>query len=169
MITNKERMDIINDMVILWDSREQKNKHIIDYLDKYKIKNKRKKLDVGDYTFILPNYPELKLDNKFIVERKGSLDELSGNFTQGRQRFAREFERMKKGQKIHLVLEGFTWQKLINGSYRSGFNPNAYKASLIAWCIKYDFKYHPVIKRDSGEIIYEILKKELEHELNNLK
>ena len=158
-------MDIIQDMVIIVDSRENKWQHIQEYFDVKKIKYRVEKLDVGDYTFELPNYSELELDNLFLIERKGSLDELSGNFTKGRLRFQREFERMTEGQKIHLVLENFTWRKLLNGSYRSKFSSNAYKSSIIAWSIKYDYKVWNVVKEDSGEIIYEILKKELEHVL----
>lgn len=168
-MTNKEKIDIINDMTIIVDSRENKWHHIRDYFDNKGIKYRVEKLNVGDYTFELKNYPHLKLDNKFLVERKGSLDELAGNFTSGRDRFAREFERLEDDQKIHLVLENFTWTKCLNGSYRSGFLPQSYKGSLIAWSIKYDFKYHPVTKRDTGELIYEILEKELRYYLDNLK
>lgn len=167
-ITNKEKMDIIADMVIITDSREQKWQHIQQYFDENNIKYRVDKLDVGDYTFELPNYPELDLDRRFLVERKFSLDELAGNFTSGRERFAREFERMEEGQKIHLVLENFTWRKLLNKSYRSGFLPKSYMASIIAWSIKYDFPTWNVVTKDSGILIYEILKKELEHELNKL-
>lgn len=157
---------VIKDMIIIVDTREQKYSHVTDYFDSIGVEWTRQKLDVGDYTFYLPNYPELDLDNKFIIELKGSLDELAGNFTSGRGRFARQFERMYFDQKIHLVLEDFTWRKCLNGSYRSNFHPNAYKASLISWSIKYDFKVWNVVKRDSGEIIYEILKKELENNLD---
>lgn len=168
-ITNKERVDIIQDMIIIVDTREKKWNHIQEYFDKNHIKYKVEKLDVGDYSFILPNYPELKLDKMFLIEKKNSLDELAGNFTKGRERFKREFGRMKPNQKIHLVLENFTWRKLLNGSYRSGFSPNAYKSSLIAWSIKYDFCVWNVVTQDSGEIIYEILKKELEQKLYSIK
>lgn len=168
-MTIKQKMDVVKDMVIIIDTREQKYDHITSYLDSINVPYIRKKLDVADYSFYLPNYPELGMDNKFLVELKNSLDELAGNFTKGRERFTREFERMTTGQRIHLVLENFTWRKLLGGSYRSKFSSKAYKASLIAWSIKYDFKVWNVVTQDSGEIIYEILKKELEHELNNLK
>lgn len=60
-------------MTIIVDSREKKWKHIKEYFDEHKIKYRVEKLDVGDYTFELNNYPNLDLDNKFIIERKGSL------------------------------------------------------------------------------------------------
>lgn len=168
-MTNKEMIDITKDMLVIIDSREQKYEHITDYLDKIKVPWKIEKLDVGDYSFELPNYPELELDRKYIIELKGSLDEVAGNFTKGRARFKRMFERLEDDQVIHLVLENFTWQRLLNGSYRSKFNPKAFKATLIAWSIRYDFKYHIVTTRDTGEIIYEILEKELREYLYNLK
>lgn len=168
-LTNKEKLDIIQDMVIIVDSRENKWQHIEEYFKKNKIKYRIEKLDVGDYTFELPNYSHLKLDNLFLIERKGSLDELAGNFTKGRERFKREFERMTPNQKIHLLLENFTWRKLLNGSYRSKFSSEAYKMSILTWCIKYDFKVWNVVPKDSGEIIYSILVKELDYALNKLK
>ena len=166
--TKKQIQDIIDDMVIIYDTREQKCGHILEYLDEIGVPYVRETVDVGDYTFRLPNYPELDLDSKFLVERKGSLDELAGNFTSGRDRFAKEFERMTNGQRMHLVLEDFTWRKCLNGSYRSNFHPNAFKSSLIAWSIKYNFKTWNVVKQDSGVIIYELLKKELEFALEQL-
>ena len=126
----------------------------------------KREVDSGDYSFILPNYSELNLDKKILIERKGSLDELAGNFTKGRKRFQREFERLESDQKMHLLLENFTWRKLLNDSYRSKFSPNAYKASLITWSIRYDFKVWNVVKKDS-EVLHEILK-ELEEILNNV-
>ena len=159
---------VLKDILIITDSREKKNQHILDYFDEVGINHRMETLNVGDYELRLPNYPELGLDNKFIVERKGSMDELAGNFTKDRKRFAREFERLQDGQRIHLLLENFTWRKCLNGSYRSGFTPSAYKASLIAWSIKYGFKVWNVVKADSGEIIYEILKKELENAVKGI-
>jgi hypothetical protein len=38
-----------NDLTIIVDTREQKNKHVIDFFDKKKIPYKVKKLDEGDY------------------------------------------------------------------------------------------------------------------------
>lgn len=156
------------DMKIIVDSRENQWQHVQEYFDKNKISYEVRKLDTGDYTFELDNYPHLNLDNKFIVERKGSIDELAGNFSKGRTRFQNEFERIQPDQKMHLVLENFTWRKVLNASYRSKFHPNSYKASLITWCIRYNVPYHLVTKQDSGEIIYEILKQELQNYLNGM-
>ena len=41
-------------MVVLVDSREKKNSHIIDYFKKQGISYKSEKLDYGDYSFMIP-------------------------------------------------------------------------------------------------------------------
>lgn len=164
-MTDKEISNVLDDMVIIWDNREKVNDHVLSYLDDNKIPHIPEKLNSADYSFILPNYSELGLDRKFLVERKGSLDELAGNFTKGRERFEREFQRITD-EKIHMVLEGVTFKKLLNGSYRSQFNPKSYLASLITWNIRYDSPIWFCTKEESGQIIYSILKYEL---LENLK
>lgn len=166
-LTTKEKMDILSDMHIIVDTREQSWKHIEDFLDKAELPYTQRKLDVGDYSFVLPNYPELGLDERIVVERKGSLSEVAGNFTQGRERFKRMFERLEDDQKIHMVMETATWRKIFNGSYRTGFHPNAYKASLMTYCIRYNCPVWFAEKRESPEIIYKLLYYELSEYLNN--
>lgn len=164
-MTNKEKIDILSDMTIIIDSREKKNQHIIDYLVNNKIPYKIETLSSADYSFILTNYPKLNFDKKILVERKGSLDEVAGNFTKNRDRFKREFERLSSDQTIHIVMETATWKKIINGSYRSKFSPNAYIASLLTWNIKYNCPIWFVEKKEAGEIIYKILYYELYNKL----
>jgi len=166
-LTDKMISDIINDMIILVDTRENKNKHIEDYFDSKNIKWNRTKLDTADYTFILPNYSELNLNRKILIERKGSLDEVAGNFTSGRERFKREFERVNN-EKIHIVMENATWTKILNGSYRSKFTPRAYIASLITWNIRYKCPIWFCTKKESGEIIYNLMRYELVEQIKNL-
>ena len=52
ILTEKGRMDILKDMVIVHDTREKKNQHIINYFLLEGIKNKKVKLDTGDYSCI---------------------------------------------------------------------------------------------------------------------
>lgn len=149
--------DIVSDMVVVVDTREQKNQHIIDYLDENEIKWVRKKVDTGDYTFELPNYPSLNLDRQVLVEKKNSLSEIAGNFTTDRGRFQREFERLDE-EDMHLVIENATWRKINNGSYRSKLHPNSFTASLLSWAIRYEFKVWFVQPQDSPHLIYTLLK-----------
>lgn len=161
-------MKVLNSMTIIVDTREQKNQHILDYLEHNKIPYIVRKLDSGDYSFILPDYPELNMDERVLVERKGSLSELAGNFTSGRERFAREFERLKDNQKMHLVLETGTWKKIFNGTYRSSFHPNSYKASILTWSARYNIPFWFCEKRESPEIIHKILIYELNELLDKI-
>lgn len=167
-LTNKQKIDILEDMTIIVDTREQKWGHIEEYLDKQGISYKVEKLDVGDYSFELPSYPELQMDRKIIIERKGSLSEVAGNFTSGRKRFRRMFERLEQGQIIHLVMETATWRKIFNGTYHSSFHPNAYKASLLSYSIRYNCPVWFAEKKESPEIIYKLMYYELKEFIENL-
>lgn len=166
-MTDKELGEIVNDMVVIVDTREQKNQHILDYLNDNEIKWVRKKVDTGDYTFELPNYPNLNLDRQVLVEKKNSLSEIAGNFTTDRGRFQREFERLDE-EDMHLVIENATWRKIANGSYRSKLHPNAFTASLLSWAMRYDFKVWFVQPQDSPQLIYNLLKYGLIEKLKEL-
>lgn len=87
MATDKEKEKFMHDVVIFCDTREQKNKHIIDLLDTYKIKHEDKKLDFGDYSFKV-NDRDFSLS--CVVERKANINELWGNVTKNRERFEKE-------------------------------------------------------------------------------
>ncbi len=84
-MTDKEKF--MHDVVIFCDTREQKNKHIIDLLDTYKIKHEDKKLDFGDYSF---KVGERDFSLSCVVERKANVNELWGNVTKDRERFEKE-------------------------------------------------------------------------------
>jgi len=127
------------------------------------------KLETADYSFYLPNYPELEMDRKILIEKKCSLDEISGNFTKDRDRFRKEFERVGKDQKIHLVIENATWKKLLAGSYRSKLNPTSFMASMITWNIRYNCPVWFVGKDECPRIIHSILHYELLEHLKNLQ
>lgn len=159
-MTDKQIADIIKDMVIMVDSREKKNQHILDYFMANGISFEVITMDTADYTFVLPNYEELGLDGQILVERKGSINEICGNFTSERERFQREFERIGD-RTMHLVLEDVTWKKVMRGTYRSKFNPRSFVASILTFCIRYDVKAWFVGKDESPELIYNLLKYEL--------
>ena len=167
-MTDRELNDIIENMVVIIDTREKKNDHLLKYFDDNGVKWVCKKLDTADYSFELPNYKHLGLDRKILVEKKNSLDEITGNFTTSRDRFQREFERITD-EHLHLVIENTTWKKVVNGSYRSKMHPNSLIASLLSWSIRYGFKVWFVGKDESPMLIYNILKYELVEALKGLK
>lgn len=132
--TDKEVEQLVRSIVILTDTREQKNQHILDWLDKKKIPHKTKALSNGDYSFYVPANPDLNIDRdlffdkEIMVERKGSLEELSGNFSQQRARFEEEMATYP-GIK-YLLVENANYQDIITGKYDTKFSAKAYLASL---------------------------------------
>ena len=66
---------------------------IMQYLNNHDVSHKQKKLIYGDYSFLLPADPELGIvrdvyfNDQIVIERKASLEELSGNMTHNRQQF----------------------------------------------------------------------------------
>ena len=130
-------------------------------------------LDYGDYTY------NFKLtDGKWlfedvasahghcVIERKMNLDELSNCFCHERDRFRREFERAAENNAtIYLLVEDATWENLINGKYRSKFNPKAFLSSITAWSARYHFKIVFCKHETSGKLIREILYRELKERL----
>lgn len=93
--------------MIIIDSREKENSHIIKVFDKLAVEYKKDKLDFGDY--ISDNYR-----NKYVIERKASLIEFAGNCGKGHNRFKAELERCKKAgyRMIILIEEKFKYEDL---------------------------------------------------------
>lgn len=63
-------------MIILIDSREKSQAHIVQWLDQHKIEHETLALPSGDYSFALNPIPELDINQKqyfyndIIIERK---------------------------------------------------------------------------------------------------
>lgn len=157
--TDKEIEQIIKSAVIVVDSREQKNKHITDWLDKKGIKWCNEKLDWGDYTIKIESPTACRdyhLQDICVVERKANLEELSGNLTHNRDRFNAEFLRSKGT--IHLLIENAEYQDIELGNYNTKFNKKSFRASLTAFEHRYNL--HTTYLKDmnvSGYFIYTTL------------
>lgn len=129
-------------MTILVDTREKENQHLLDYWDKAKVSHKKKALSYGDYSFMLPQNIELNIDRdlyfdkEIIVERKGSLEELSGNLTQSRDRLEKELC-LAPSTKVLLVENG-TYKDMSCGNYKTQYNKKSYWASYHSFWHKYD-------------------------------
>ena len=65
--TDKELVELISSMVILIDTREKKCEHITGYFDRKKVTYKKKALDFGDYSFMIPRN-EAWIPNKHLEE-----------------------------------------------------------------------------------------------------
>lgn len=122
--------------VILYDTREQKNQHVLDYFNEKNVKYKKQKIDEGDYTAIITQRPDMGIYRDIYfpvaIERKNSVDELAGNLaeeTDSRDdiRLIRELQRAKtKGIKITLIIEDKDGMETIKkGTYRSLYSSKA--------------------------------------------
>jgi ERCC4-type nuclease len=134
--------------VVLIDSREKENKHILKRLCQLNIPFKVKKLDFGDYSF---EWNGVDYSGKVAVERKASFSEISGNFTKGKNRFKNEFERAS-GAKVYLVIEE-TEDCLNKHLYRSTIPVKELRARLNTWCNKFQLDLKFTDKDQSADLI----------------
>lgn len=145
--------------VIIVDSKEKVNHHILDYFRANNINFERRYMETGDYG-IRVNIDGKDVDSMFqiVIERKNSVDELVGSFKH-RQRFANEFLRAKKSKvRIHLLVEDKDgYEKILNDIYRSEYKPKALMNTLKAFETRYHFQTVFLDKKYSGHYIYSTL------------
>ena len=169
---DKEIKELLGSMVVLVDTREQENTHILSYFDQKKIPYEVRKLNFGDYSIELPQNEALGLtrdiyfDDSVVVERKGSLSELAGNLTKERTRFESELLRAK-GANISLLVENATYSDMVMGKYRSDYNPKSFVATLATYRVRYGLDVAFVEKEFAGNWIYHRLYYALREELIN--
>lgn len=156
--SDKELKNLLDSLTIVVDTREQANQHIIKYFNDKKIPYIFKKLDYGDYGCFLPANPELGImrDTYFdcFIERKNSIEELSGNLTQDRQRFESEFIRAKGSRFILMVEESAGFEKIVNHKYNTQYNEKSFIASLLAFGHRYGIDIHFIDSKYAGLFIY---------------
>jgi ERCC4-type nuclease len=157
--TDKELKQLLASMVVLIDTREQENAHIIDYLSKKKVNFEVRKLDFGDYSCLIPKNEELCVQRPLfftescVIERKGSLDELAGNLTVGRTRFESELLRARDAN-MALMVENATYGDLVRGNYHSKYEPKSFVATLATFSARYGLDVNFVEKELAGNWIY---------------
>lgn len=173
MLDRYELEDVLRTYRVVADTREQANPRAAERFAALGPGLERATLDYGDYcaNVTLPDGKHLydtstRLSPACIVERKMSLDEAAACFTRERERFKREFERAgDAGAKIHLLIEGGSWEKIRRHSYRSRFRPKAFVASLTAWMARYDVTIIFCEPGTSGALIREILYRDIKERL----
>ncbi|MCL2321538.1 MAG: ERCC4 domain-containing protein [Oscillospiraceae bacterium] len=141
--------------IILVDTREQKNDHILNYFKQNSIPYRLQKLDYGDYSII----DDSNMVMPISIERKASIDELINNFTNGRERFVEEFRRaiIKQCTLILMVEDLYGYKKIVHGVYRSKMNQNALLGSLKTFESRYFFQTSFIQKELAGHFIYNTL------------
>ena len=94
--------------MLIVDTREQKWKHIEEYLESHNIAYKMQKLDIGDY--MLTENPRVSID------RKANLDEIGSNLMSGKgnyHRFLKEVKRAKmSGVRLIVLIEGTSCKRV---------------------------------------------------------
>ena len=167
----------LSSLEILIDTREQPSERAERRYKTFGSPYRRQVLDYGDYTynFTLPNGEKLFGDSETVkghavVERKMDLVELSSCFCHSRDRFEREFERAKENNaSVYLLVEDASWESLLNGRYKTKFNPKAFEASILAFIARYSIKPIFCKKETSGKLIRDILYRELKERLERGK
>ena len=156
--TKSELDKLLKSIVVLVDTREKQNKHITDFFDKHKIEYKRATLSYADYSFYLPKNDDLGIvrdlyfDNLIAVERKGSLEELSGNLAQNRQRF--EDELLRASARITLMVENASYDDIYGKKYKTKLSEKAFAASIATFKHRYNMDVQFISKENAGKFIY---------------
>jgi len=154
-LTDTEVKKLLKELEIIVDTREKENKHVLDYLEKNKIKTIQRGLKTGDYSVQLRG---MTLENDIAIERKASIDELCSNLTINRQRFEDEFTRARaQGLRIYLLIENGSFADILSHNYRSRIAPNSLLGSIFSWLARFDVTLMFCKPAESGKIIYEIL------------
>ena len=170
-MTYAEIDDVLASMVIIYDTREQPTPALMRRLSAFPCQTRREMCGFGDYSAActLPDGSELSLNGVVAIERKMSLDELSRNFTAGRERFAREFQRAKdSGGKLYLLVENGNIDMIFAGRYKTKFNRESYIASLMAWQARYGTQVLFCTSEISQMVIYKVLRYELKERLERM-
>lgn len=145
--------------MIICDTREKKNQHILDYFRRHGIEYSVLKLDTGDY---------MESDRKDLtIDRKKNLDEVCGNlFSPDRSRFWREVRRSKEERiKMIVLIEHGGMIKSLNDvpKWKSKYSKVSGYSLYNEMCrchIAYDVEFLFCDKRSTGRRIVEILREE---------
>ena len=156
--TESEVKNLTGTFTVLHDTREQQNRHILAWLEKAGISHKRRALETGDYSIMVPACPDLGLlrDIYFgaAVERKNSVDELVET-VKARTRFENELIRGQRLGFFAVVVEDAAgYSKMVEGDYRSMYNSKALQASVAALSLRYSCPVHFIPAEYSARWIY---------------
>ena len=165
---------VLKSMTVLVDTREQDTQRARKRYDQIGRPIRRRTLNFGDYTYdaTLPDgtpvHPEEGpvVPRFCVIERKMDLDELAQCLTRSRKRFEAEFQRAADaGCRIYLLVEHGGWEDIYHGIYKAKVHPNSFRASLIAWMIRFNAQVVFCSEKDSGRMIEEILRRDLKERL----
>lgn len=155
--TDTEIKEMLKALVIIIDTREQRNEHITGYLDKKGVPYKVKKLDHGDYSVMLPAMPDRGISRSLhfdiAIERKNSIDELAASI-KDRHRFENEFYRARDAHFTLMIEDANGYEDIIRHRYRSQYKPLSLLASLKTFEARYGFTTAFIKRELAGNFIY---------------
>lgn len=164
--TDKEFKELCKDIVILHDTREQENSHILEWFDRKKIQHGAKALSLGDYCFKISENSPSRLagawfTDEVFIERKNSLEELASSLCEGR--FYRELrEAVRIPIKILLVENASGMQDILAHKYSNKYDHKAYYNTLRALQLRYGIhiEFIPEVADNNiiGQAIWSICK-----------
>lgn len=167
---NKKELDeLLKKLVVVIDTKEKENKHIISFFEKKKIPYMVKNLAYGDYSCMLPkgSFQDQKRDiyfyDNFVIERKNSIEELIGNLKEDAARLKKELAHLNKYNiKFNIFVEDLNFEEnLRKGSgegYRSQYNSKALTMRLYGFEAEYNTTIVPVKKEIMGSKIYNFMR-----------
>lgn len=165
----KSQIDrLLDEMIIVCDTREQRNEAILQYFKDKNINYKIEKLEVGDYGIMLKANPDLGLHsdvylNNVAIERKNSLDEICQNVSADRTRLENEFLR-KGNTKLYMMIENSKYSDIITHNYRSKMSPQALLGNIKSFEAKHDLN---VVFLDNKKYSGNFIAFTLKHHLRN--
>ncbi len=156
--SDSELKQILQSLTIVIDSRENSNQNLLQYFTDKKIPFVTQKLEFADYSCFIPTNPGLGIARdtylNCFVERKGSIEELSGNFCNDRDRLESEFLRAKGNRLIMMVEEQAGLEKIIEHKYDTQYNEKSFLASLFSFAHRYGIDIHFINKKYAGTFVY---------------
>lgn len=164
---DKKLKEILKTMIIIIDSREHLPSHITETFDRYNIKWESKKVNSGDYMAYIPINEELgiteEVQSTTVIERKMSIEEICSNLIRNRDRFKREFNR--KETDIIIMIEGNTYEDIVNNNYHNKVQPESFLASLHSISDEFKTPFIFISKKTAPLFIYNTLKYNLRNQL----
>lgn len=106
-----DKKTFLKSAVVLYDTREQKNGHILSALSEMGIMTEQRKLDYGDYSFTAEGRD---FSMSCVIERKANVDELYGNIMSDRGRIEKElYSASQLAKQFTVLIEGVSsWEAL---------------------------------------------------------
>jgi len=154
-----------NTPLILCDTRQQRDLHIVDHFDRKGIAWKRCKVEAGDY--------QVEGDYSVLIDTKKDLMELCANLTRKseHERVIREIERglelgctrfifLVADPKIKFIDEVYTWKRPMDWRtkrYRTKVRPETLQKIMITFARNHDVEFLFCTKLQMGRMVASLL------------